>query len=177
MAVKVHKPKKKAHSIGPHHGPKKKAPAKKKGSPKMGARAARAATSAGQTLRGHALASAAKAAPAASANAWSGAVEDLRAALGVSRRVFARLVGHTERSVANWETKASTPQGLAAQRLAELNQLTTSLGEVIDPKTIGAWLERPNPAFGGSTPAQLIERGEIHRLWKMVFELHSGAFE
>lgn len=105
----------------------------------------------------------------------AGTVESLRAALGMPRSTFARLVGHSERSIANWESSASVPQGLAAQRLAELERLKASLGEVIDPATIGSWLEKPNPAFGGLKPLEAIERGEIDRLWKMVFELHSGA--
>jgi hypothetical protein len=39
---------------------------------------------------------------------------------------------------------------------------------------IGPWLKEPNPAFDGSTPLQVIERGEIDRLWRMINELQSG---
>jgi hypothetical protein len=31
-----------------------------------------------------------------------------------------------------------------------------------------------NPAFDGSTPLQVIERGETDRIWRMVYELESG---
>jgi hypothetical protein len=39
---------------------------------------------------------------------------------------------------------------------------------------IGPWLKDPNPAFDGSTPLQVIERGETDRIWRMVYELESG---
>ncbi len=31
-----------------------------------------------------------------------------------------------------------------------------------------------NPAFDGSTPPQVIERGETDRIWRRVYELESG---
>ena len=36
------------------------------------------------------------------------------------------------------------------------------------------WLKDPNPAFDGSTPLQVIERGETDRIGRMVYELESG---
>jgi hypothetical protein len=33
---------------------------------------------------------------------------------------------------------------------------------------------RLNHAFGGLKPLEVIERGEIDRLWNMVYELRSG---
>ena len=44
----------------------------------------------------------------------------------------------------------------------------------MEPKAIGPWLLQPNPAFDGSTPLQVIERGESDRLWRMIYELESG---
>ena len=39
---------------------------------------------------------------------------------------------------------------------------------------LDAWLETPNEGFGGSQPLQVIERGEIDRVWRMVYFLESG---
>ena len=44
----------------------------------------------------------------------------------------------------------------------------------VSPEAIGPWLKDPNPAFDGSTPLQVIERGETDRIWRMVYELESG---
>jgi hypothetical protein len=45
----------------------------------------------------------------------------------------------------------------------------------MDPESIASWLETPNPAFDGLTPLEVIERGQIDRIWRMVFELESGV--
>ena len=99
----------------------------------------------------------------------------LRLSLGLPRREFARLVGRTERAVIDWETGKSQPQGLSQQRVHELGRLTNALQKLFDSKTLGDWFDTPNPAFGGLKPVEVIERGESDRLWKMIFELKSGA--
>ena len=39
---------------------------------------------------------------------------------------------------------------------------------------VASWLETPNEAFEGSTPLQVIERGESDRIWRMIYFLRSG---
>jgi hypothetical protein len=39
---------------------------------------------------------------------------------------------------------------------------------------LGAWFVTPNEAFGELKPIEMVERGEIDRLWDMVFRLRSG---
>lgn len=56
-----------------------------------------------------------------------------------------------------------------------LDRLHDALARVIDPAVIPAWLDTPNPAFDGLKPLEVVERGHIDRLWKMVFFLESGA--
>jgi len=45
---------------------------------------------------------------------------------------------------------------------------------LVSSAAIGPWLKDPNPAIDGSTPFQVIERGESDRIWRMVYELESG---
>ena len=47
--------------------------------------------------------------------------------------------------------------------------------EVIRNDAIGPWLEQPNEAFDGLKPLEVIERGEVDRLWAMIFYLRSGV--
>ena len=77
-----------------------------------------------------------------------------------------------ERVVALLRTKE--PNGLTQQKLKELVHLFDALSDVIASKSNGPWLSLPNPAFDGSTPLQVIERGESHRIWRMIWELGSG---
>ena len=48
------------------------------------------------------------------------------------------------------------------------------LSRLVERKAIGAWLREPNAAFDGTTPLQVIERGEGDRLWRMIYEMESG---
>ena len=43
------------------------------------------------------------------------------------------------------------------------------------PEAIPQWLDAPNDAFDGLKPLEVIERGEIDRLWNMIFYLESGV--
>jgi len=43
------------------------------------------------------------------------------------------------------------------------------------PEFLDRWLETPNNAFEGLKPLDLIKRGEVERLWRMIFEVQSGA--
>ena len=52
--------------------------------------------------------------------------------------------------------------------------LCEALGKVVKRESIGRWLETPNDAFDGSTPLQVIERGEADRLWRMIYRLEAG---
>ena len=56
----------------------------------------------------------------------------------------------------------------------EVFRLTEALSEVVDSESLGAWFVVPNEQFGGLKPVEVIERGEIDRLWDMAFRLRSG---
>ena len=57
----------------------------------------------------------------------------------------------------------------------EIQALQRALVAVMQPDQVSPWLLRPNPAFGGLKPLEVVERGEIHRIWRMVFYLQSGV--
>ena len=66
------------------------------------------------------------------------------------------------------------PTNVTADRETERNRLLNALAEVIQPNQLTAWLQRPNKHFDGSTPIQVIERGEADRLWRMIWQLREG---
>lgn len=53
-------------------------------------------------------------------------------------------------------------------------ELYASLARVIEPAQVGRWLKQPNAAFVGSTPLQVVQRGEADRVWRMLYDLESG---
>ena len=84
-----------------------------------------------------------------------------------------RLTGYSLRSVDKW-AGGETPSGPARKQLTELTRLFDALCEIMDPESIGQWLKAPNQAFEGSTPLQVIERGETDRIWRMIYLIETG---
>jgi DNA-binding transcriptional regulator YiaG len=98
----------------------------------------------------------------------------VRARLGLSRKVFSRLAGFSERAIADWEGgRPVSEPGL--RRIKELERFRERLSEVVAADAIPRWLDTPNAAFEGLKPLEVIERGEIDRLWNMIFYLESGV--
>jgi hypothetical protein len=86
---------------------------------------------------------------------------------------YTRLVSASRRAVASW--LAGDPPNRANQRtLSEMSRLFVALAEIIPTSEIGRWLDTPSPAFEGSTPLQVIERGESDRVWRMIWEIQTG---
>jgi transcriptional regulator with XRE-family HTH domain len=103
----------------------------------------------------------------------SSLVADVRKAFGISQLELARLTGHSLRSIVNWEN-GSPPGKAVVQRLRELQRFQKSLACIIRPQAIPRWLDTPNKALDGLKPLEVIERGEIDRLWHMMYVLGTG---
>jgi hypothetical protein len=91
----------------------------------------------------------------------------------LKRDLVSRMTSYAPRTVADWA--AGKPlRGAAVQKITELKRLTNALEQLVEPGFIGPWFQMPNASFEGSTPAQLVERGESDRLWRMIHLLESG---
>lgn len=93
----------------------------------------------------------------------------------MSREKFRRLSGFSVRSQASWESGHKAPGEQARLRLAELGRLHRALAHVLRADAIARWIDTPNPAFEGLKPVEVVERGQIDRLWKMIFLMDSGT--
>ncbi|MGZ4963533.1 MAG: hypothetical protein ACXWBP_02785 [Limisphaerales bacterium] len=91
----------------------------------------------------------------------------------LTQDTFTRLTGFSPRAVANW-ARGGKPSTSTARRLTELKRVFRALEKLVPAKTVGPWLKQTNEAFAGSTPLQVIERGELDRIWRMIYELESG---
>ncbi len=92
---------------------------------------------------------------------------------GLRREELGRLTGFSLRAMAGWAS-GKPPSHPAKRRLHEVRRLLDALAEIVEPESIPRWLHRPNSAFDRLTPLQVIELGEIDRLWAMVHDLRSG---
>ena len=100
-------------------------------------------------------------------------VRALASRYGISYDTLTRMTGFSLRAVSNW-SQGTKPSSSTARRLTEIKRLFAALEKLVSPEAIGPWLKDPNSAFDGSTPLQVIERGETDRVWRMVYELESG---
>jgi DNA-binding transcriptional regulator YiaG len=97
----------------------------------------------------------------------------LRAALGWSRSLLARVMNASDRALVNWE--AGDPiSPVYAAKLREIQSIYNELKRLMKPDKIGSWLLTEMEEFEGRTPADLISRGETGRLWASLFYLRSG---
>jgi DNA-binding transcriptional regulator YiaG len=107
------------------------------------------------------------------ADSRSGLVVASRKNAGISIKLFSRLTGFSERAIAGWEAGEPVSES-ARRRLLEVDRFHKRLAEVVKLESIPQWLDTPNEAFDGLKPIEVIERGEVDRLWNMIFYLESG---
>src|SRR5258706_9360585 len=101
-------------------------------------------------------------------------IEALRHKRDVTQKVMARILGVTERTIIDLEAGGTLSEGIA-RRVTELDRLQRDLSKVVRPQAIGQWLTEPNDAFDGASPADLMAKGKVDLLWRMIFELRSGV--
>jgi len=100
-------------------------------------------------------------------------VNELCERYGLRREELGRLTGFSLRALAEWAS-GKLPSQPAKRRLHEIRRLLDALAEIVKRESIPQWLHKPNEAFAPLTPLQVIELGEIDRLWAMVHDLASG---
>ena len=100
-------------------------------------------------------------------------LKQIRESAGLTQPELARLMGLSTRWVAAQEAAPVDPT--ADRRVSEVVRLLDSLNQVVQPGAIRGWLAAPNPAFDGLKPIEVVERGEIDRLWQMIFYMESGV--
>jgi DNA-binding transcriptional regulator YiaG len=100
-------------------------------------------------------------------------VNSLCGAYKLKREELGRLTGFSLRALAEW-AGGKLPSQPAKRRLHEVRRLLDALAEIVKVESIPQWLHQPNPGFERLTPLQVIEVGEIDRLWAMVHDLGSG---
>ena len=101
------------------------------------------------------------------------AIKNFATRYQISHDTLTRMTGFSLRAISNW-AQGSKPSSSTSRRFTETKRLFEALERLVSPEAIGAWLKDPNPAFDGSTPLQVIERGETDRIWRMMHELESG---
>jgi DNA-binding transcriptional regulator YiaG len=101
------------------------------------------------------------------------AVRELVDRFGVRQDTLSRMTGFSPRAVAEW-ARGKEPSAPAKKVFTEMDRLLDALARLMQAKEVGQWLKQPNPAFDGSTPVQVIERGQVDRIWRILYYAESG---
>jgi hypothetical protein len=101
------------------------------------------------------------------------ALQALARKFGLRQDTLSRLTGFSLRAVAGW-ANGKQPSAPVRRAITEMDRLLDGLARLMKPKDVGRWLKEPNSAFEGSSPVQVIERGQIDRIWHMLYFVESG---
>ena len=100
-------------------------------------------------------------------------LQEMAEKFGLRQETLSRLTGFSLRAVAGWAS-GKKPSAPVQRALTEMDRLLDSLSRLMKPKQVGKWLKEPNSALDGSTPVQVIERGQIDRIWRLLYFVESG---
>jgi DNA-binding transcriptional regulator YiaG len=103
------------------------------------------------------------------------ALYEWRRSIGVNRESFARFANLSERTLATYEKHKKFPPTIRPQ-VNEAVRLVKALLEIIPPDQLMAWLQKPNPGFGGRRPWALIANGERDVIWAMIHQTRQATF-
>lgn len=103
------------------------------------------------------------------------AFREVRLSLGITQQDMHRAVGLSVRTISALETGGKKPTREDVRRYRELARLRQDLNEILMPEVIPQWLVSPNTVFEGSSPLDLIARGETDRVWRLIWQLQDGV--
>lgn len=101
--------------------------------------------------------------------------QQTRTELGLKQKQMEVLVGRSVRKISALETGEHPPTADDIRRYCELKRLGNALAKIVKREAIAGWLETSNPYFDHLSPRQVIERGEIDRVWRLVWRLKDGV--
>lgn len=101
------------------------------------------------------------------------AIEKIAEKFGLRQETLSRMTGFSLRAVAGW-SNGQTPSAPVRRALVEMDRLLDHLARLMKPRDVGRWLKSPNSALDGATPVQVIESGQVDRIWRLLYFVESG---
>lgn len=99
-------------------------------------------------------------------------VADVRRGLTVSE--IGGITRVSERSVQNWASGKSKPEGDSRDRLLELKYVIEGLTDVYEDEGIEIWLHSRQRSLGGQSPLDLLQEGRFDEVLDAVDRLAGG---
>ena len=111
----------------------------------------------------------------ASITATGRQLKSLRHGLGMSQYDMSRMLSLSVRSLSAVENDLKKLSSDDIRRINEMTRLYEALAAIIKPQFIGEWFKEPSQLFNGLSAMEVIERGEIDRIWRMVHHIQDGG--
>jgi transcriptional regulator with XRE-family HTH domain len=109
------------------------------------------------------------------ASALSEKLDEIQNNASINAREVAQLLKTRPETVSRWRGGASEPQPTTRDMLLQLWWLTTQLAELYVPSDAHMWLFAPHKQLNGERPVDLIQRGQIETVLKIISQLRDGA--
>jgi putative toxin-antitoxin system antitoxin component (TIGR02293 family) len=99
-------------------------------------------------------------------------VSDARAALSIAE--IADVTGVQPRSVQNWASGNTRPEGPQRDRLLELSYVIEQVADVFESEGIEIWLHRPQRALQHRSPVDALREGDFTAVLGLIERLAGG---
>jgi uncharacterized protein (DUF2384 family) len=99
-------------------------------------------------------------------------VADARELLTLSE--IAEVTGVQTRSVQNWATGTTRPDGIQRDRLLELQYIVDALSDVYDSEGADIWIHRPQRMLNHQTPIDALKAGRFEEILAVIDYLAGG---
>lgn len=109
-----------------------------------------------------------------SAADWHLQLKELRKQICFTQVEFAPFLDVSLRTLASMEGGKKTIGRQELKAIVELKRLVSGLSEIMPATEVGQWLKTANDAFGGFKPLELVDRGEVDRIYEMIYVLKAG---
>ena len=103
-------------------------------------------------------------------------LQHLRQRVPLSERDVARATGADEQTVRTWLGRTAAPEGVQANRLAELIAVVEEMAFNLKPESLPGWLASNVPALDGEAPADVLAAGGYERVMDLARGLSAGVF-
>jgi hypothetical protein len=109
-------------------------------------------------------------------NALTRKFESLRAKGQIEDRDVAQLLGADLDAVVRWDQGREFPPPATEKSLLEIEYIVDLLADFYQPAEARQWLFSSQALLDGAAPAELIRRGELDAVMRLVGQIREGAY-
>lgn len=103
-------------------------------------------------------------------------LESIRTKGGMRHVDVANLLGTRPETVSRWNQGRAYPHTNTEKTLLELEFIVDQLSDFYTPNEARQWIFSPQKHLGGASPAELINKGQIDEVRRLVNQLRDAVY-